>query len=340
MKQRSFLMRSGLRLSAVLALALLVSACVPSGVANISPNGGKLAIVNNSDLYVYSQDGSGPDFYAFLPDSRFEPALSPDGTAIVFVDRGGRLTYQPLDGSPSRVLLPNSVSDPGPGAISFLPDGHLLFIEVTSTSDRDLRIFDVSNGQTLLHLSGIGEFFIDSQIIKPRTTTSLVSPYSIGRIDASQVTQFNLVLLPSTCQVDTKACYYSYTADTTGFHDNGPLPRIYDTDAQIFLSRRVEDDLTSGVLSPDGKHVILRMRSIVDPQGSQSLYLLDLTTNDPPVILVDNALGRPDYSVAPGGTQIAYEERINGVAFVRLYNLATGERSDLGPGTLDPQWWK
>jgi hypothetical protein len=128
--------------------------------------------------------------------------------------------------------------------------------------------------------------------------------------------------------------------DASGFHDNGPLGRVYDTDTQIFLSRRIDDDVTSGELTPDGKHLMLRMRSIVDPQGSQSLYLLDLTTSDPPVIMVDNEVGRPDYSIAPGGSQIAYEERINGVAFVRLYNLSTGERADLGPGTLDPQWWK
>ena len=328
-----------LRFGAVLFIAsLCLSACIPSGVADISPNGERLAIVNSNDVYVYSKGGQGPDYYAFLADTRYEPVLAPDGNAVVYVDRGGRLTYQPIGGTP-RVLIPNSVSQPGPGVISFLPDGRLLFFNAGSTFDRDLYIFELTNGQTLLRLTGISQVFIGVNAIETKKSSTFVSPYAAGRIDLSQLQQFNLVMLPTACLIETKTCFFSYTFDASGFHDNGPLPRVYDTDTQIFFSRRIDDDLTSGVLTPDGKNLVLRMRSISNADSAQSLYLVDLTSNAPPVAIVENEPGRPDYSISPDGSVIAYEESINGVAFVRLYNLATGERTDLGPGSLDPQWW-
>jgi hypothetical protein len=322
-----------------LIASLFISSCIPSGVADVSSNGDKLAIINSNDLYIYSKDGQGPDYYSFLTDTRYEPALSPDGQAVVYVDRGGRLTYQTLDGSLPRLLLPNSISQPGPGVLTFLPDGHLMFYNASSTFDRDLRIFDLASGQTLTHLTGLSQAFVDVEAIRIKKSSSLVSPYGVGRIDASQLEQFNLVLLPTACLIDSKTCFFSYSVDANGFHDNGPLGRMYDTDTQIFFSRRIDDDLTSGVLTPDGTHLVLRLRSIVNPQDAQSLYVVDLTNNAPPVAIVENETGRPDYAISPSGTEIAYEESINGVAFVRLYNVATGERTDLGPGSLDPQWW-
>lgn len=328
------------RAAGMLAAGLILAACMPSGVADVSSDSQRLAVINNNDLYVYSKDGSGPDYYVFLTDTRYEPVLTPDGTAVIYVDRGGRLTYQVLAGGPPRLLLPNSVSFPGPGVLTFLPDGKLLFYNAASNFDRSLRIFDLSDGHTTVHLTGISQVFVSAAVVQPKKSSSLVSPYGAGRIDASRVDQVQLVLLPTVCLVDSKTCFYSYTLDASGFHDNGPLGRVYNTDTQIFFSRRIEDDLTSGVLTPDGKHLLLRLRSIVDPQNAQSLYLLDLTNNAPLVAIVENGAGRPDYSISPDGSLIAYEERINGVAFVRLYNVGTGDRADLGPGTLDPQWWK
>jgi hypothetical protein len=320
-----------------LAVSLFIASCMPSGVADIAPNGERFALINSNDLYVYSKDGQGPDYYAFLTDTRYEPVLSPDGSAVVYVDRGGRLTYQPIGGTP-RVLIPFSVSQPGPGIISFLPDGHLMFFNAGSTFDRDLYIFELTNGQTILRLTGISQVFISSSAIETKKSSTLVAPYAVGRIDLSQLSEVHLVMLPTACLLDAKTCFFSYTVDASGFHDNGPLPRMYDTDTQIFFSRRIGDDLTSGVLTPDGKYLLLRMRSISN-SDAQSLYLVDLTSNNPPVIIVENELGRPDYSISPDGNLIAYEESINGVAFVRLYNISTAERTDLGPGSLDPQWW-
>jgi Tol biopolymer transport system component len=333
-----FLVR--LRAALLLAAGMALAACIPSGVAGVSSDSKRLAIVNNNDLFVYSKDGSGPDYYAFFTDTRYSPALAPDGKAIVYVDRAGRLTYQPLDGRTPRLLLPNSISNPGPGLLTFLPDGTLLLYNTTAALDRDLRIFELVNGQTTVHLTGISQIFVGANVIKPKKTGSQVSPYAAGRIDASRADQVNLVVLPTACLLDSKTCFFSYTLDARGFHENGPLARTYDTDTQIFFSRRVSDDLTAGVLTPDGKHLVVRLRSLISPEKSQSLYLLDLTNNAPPVALVENAAGRPDYAISPDGKQIAYEESINGVAFVRLYNLATGDRTDLGPGSLDPQWWQ
>ncbi|MEK6572994.1 MAG: WD40 repeat domain-containing protein [Chloroflexota bacterium] len=322
------------------ALALLVAACVPSGVADLSATGGKLALINSNDLYVISEGEQEIDFYTFFPDARYRPALAPDGSAIAYVDRGGRLTYQPLNGDKPRVLIPQQIGRPGPGLLTFLPNGQLLLFDAGSTFDRYIRVFDVKNGQTTLWLTGINQVFFSAAAVETKASSSQLTTYAAGRIDASRLQQFNFVLAPTTCLTVEKTCFYSYSADANGSKDNGLLPRVYDTDAQIFFSRRIDDDVTSGLLTPDGKHILLRLRSIVSPDSAQNLYLIDLTSNDPPVPLVENAFGRPDYAVSPDGRMIAYEQTINGVAFVRIYNVLTGERTDLGPGTFDPQWWR
>ncbi|MBM4422543.1 MAG: hypothetical protein FJ030_04015 [Chloroflexi bacterium] len=313
---------------------------MPSGVADFAAKGGRMVILNSNDLYVLSKDDPDTDFYTFFPDSRYRPVLSPDGSALAYVDRGGRLTYQPLDGSAPRVLISQPIGRPGPGMLTFLPDGHLLLFDASSTADRYIRVFDVTDGQTTLWLTGINHVFVSVDAVETKVAPTQVTPYGVGRVDASKVEKFNFVLVPTTCLTEEKTCFYSYTADSGGIQDNGLLPRVYDTDSQIFFSRRVNDDLTAGLLTPDGTHLVLRLRSIVSPDSAQSLYVINLASNEPPVPLIENAFGRPDYSIAPDGSVIAYEETINGVAFVRLFNVATGERTDLGPGTFDPQWWR
>lgn len=320
---------------------LSLAACMPSGLADVSANGQKFAIVNSNDLYVYSTDSEEVAFYNFFSDTRYSPALSADGSGLAFVDRGGRLIYQPLNGDKPRQLLPQSINQPGPGALSFLPDGTLLFVNSGNVGN-DLRIFDVTTGQTLTWQQGISHIFVSATVLESREAPTALNQNGVGHVNASKLDHFNLVLLPITCSPDleNQACFYSFTADTSGFHFNGQLGRSYTTDTQIFFSRRISDDLTSGVLTPDGTHLVLRVRSIANPNESQSVYLFDLNTNDPPVTLVENGEGRPDYSISPDGQFIAYEEMINGVDFVRLYNVATGDRTDLGPGSLDPQWWQ
>jgi len=333
--------KNGLRAMLFIICLLSLAACMPSGLADVSANGQKFAVVNNNDLYVYSADTEEIAFYNFFVDTRYSPALAPDGSALVFVDRGGRLIYQPFNGDKPHQLLPQSINQPGPGALSFLPDGTLMFIN-SGNLGNDLRIFDVATGQTVTWQQGISHIFVNADVLAPREAPTGLTRNGVGHVNTSRLDRFNLVLLPITCSPDleNQACFYSFTADATGFHFNGQLGRSYTTDTQIFFSRRVSDDLTSGLLTPDGTHLVLRVRSVANPNESQSLYLFDLNTNDPPVALVENAAGRPDYTISPDGQFIAYEEMINGVAFVRLYNVATGDRSDLGPGSLDPQWWQ
>lgn len=334
--------QSALRFGATLFIvSLFIVSCMPSGVADISANGQKFAVVNSNDLYVYSIDSEEVAFYNFFPDTRYSPALAPDGSGLAYVDRGGRLIYQPLDGSPAHQLLSQSINQPGPGALAFLPDGSLLFVNA-GTIGNELRVFDVSNGQTLSWQQGISHIFISAAALEQREAPTNLNQYGIGHVTTSTLDKVDIVLLPVSCSPDlaNQACFYSFTADANGFRFNGQMGRSYTTDTQIFFSRRLDDDLTSGLLTPDGTHLVLRVRSIANPDSSQSLYLFDLNTNDAPVALVENGEGRPEYAVSPDGQFIAYEEMINGVAFVRLYNVATGDRTDLGPGSVDPQWWQ
>ncbi len=332
----------GLRITVyclLITISLFLSACLASGVTDVSNPNGRAAIINNTDLYVVSKDSQKIDFYGFRPDIRFQPIFAPDGSAIFYVDLGHRLLRQPLDGSPSQILL-NRVGSPGPGAITFLPDGQLFIFDTGLNDDRYVRVLNVSTGQTSTHLTGINQIFISANALRPKTPPLGVDQASTARLETSRLDSFQVVFLPTVCLIPEKTCFYAYTADAGGFKAQGQMARVYDADTQLLFVRRVDNDITSGLLTPDGRYVILRVRSLGAGGAAQSLYLIDLTTNDPPIPLVENAPGRPKYVVSPDGTVIAYEATINNVSHLRLYYLATGDRTDLGPGTLDPQWWE
>jgi hypothetical protein len=334
-------MTLGIRFLSFVVCGFFVAACMPSGIANISIDGQRFAVVNGNDLYVYASDNPEIVFYNFFPDLRYTPALSADGSALVYVDRGGRLMYQVLNGGERpRQLLPNPINQQGLGVFTFLPDGNLLMFNASSSFDHDLRIFEPTSGQTMQWITGISQVFVSGNIIQQRQAPTAANEFGVGHVNASVVDSLQIVLIPNNCLTEDERCFYSYTIDANGFHDNGPLLRQYTDELQILLTRRVDDDLTSGIVTPDGKHLILRMRSFANPSESQSIYLMDLNTNDPMIPIIENGPAHPDYALSPDGQFIAYEETINGVAFVQILNIATGDRTDLGPGTLDPQWWQ
>lgn len=320
------------------AVCLLATACLASGVTDLSGPQGRVVALNNSDLYVISKDDQIIDFYGFRPDTRYEPIFSPDGEAVFYVDLGHRLIRQPLNGGRPEVWL-TQVGSPGPGAMTLLPNGQLFLVDTGFNNDRSARFINLSDGRTTVYLTGLNQIFISAAAIKPKSPPVAANIYAAARIEASELSAFQIVVSPITCLIENRQCFFSYTVDAGGLHDNGQMARTYEATLQFLLARRVADDVTSGLLTADGRFLILRARSTVSPDFAQSLYVIDLTTNDPPVPLVEN-VPRPDYAVSPDGTVIAYEERIEDVSYVRLYNLTTGERTDLGEGTLDPQWWK
>ncbi|MBI5349444.1 MAG: hypothetical protein HZB77_09050, partial [Chloroflexi bacterium] len=139
-----------------------------------------------------------------------------------------------------------------------------------------------------------------------------------------------------------KNYFYLYSGEEKGFVYNQTLPRVLDYNDQVLLSRRVQDDVTSGLLTADAKWLIIRVRSGVPLGIATSLYAINLMFNEPvaPIILDVPVTRRINYALSPSGHFIAYEEVINGVTHVQLHNLDTNQKTSLGIGTLDPKWWK
>ena len=99
-------------------VSLFISSCVPNGLSSVAKSGGRVAVVSDRDVYVVSAASPEIAYYYFRPDTRYAPAISPDGKSIVFVDQQRRLIRQSLDGTEPKVLVP-LVGFPGPGAFSF-----------------------------------------------------------------------------------------------------------------------------------------------------------------------------------------------------------------------------
>ncbi|MEK7275724.1 MAG: hypothetical protein AAB427_00105, partial [Chloroflexota bacterium] len=306
-----------------------IASCASSGVSNLAATGGHIAVISRDDLYVISNTEPDIAFYAFRPDTRFAPALTPDGKSVIYVDISHRLLRQPLDGTSAKVLWPppgtRGVGLPGPGALAFLPNGDLFFLDTRSNDKRYVMIMDTETGVVSQQIEDIEQVFVTSSALKPKPAPSLAS----ARIEAGEPGQFRVVF-------QAKTFLYLYSATADGFVFDGQLPRVLSVEDQIFLTRRVENDVTSGLLTADGKHVILRLRVRFD--RTQSLYALDLTSDAPPVPLVEDAPGHPDYAVAPDGDWVAYEETVDGVPQVQIYNVVTGEKRTMGVGAVDPGW--
>jgi hypothetical protein len=338
-RSRSF---RGLCLTFHFLLFFLIASCVPAGVADLTASGEHMAIVSDGDLYVVP--GTSPEitFYARRPDTRFAPILTPDGEAVIYVDQLRNLVRQPLDGSEPATLF-KQVGLPGPGAIVYLPGDELLLLDSSfqTTGERFVKILDAETGiESQPAITGIEQIFVTANALDVKAGGSLTNPFNAARIEADEPGQLKVVFRAKTCLIADQTCLYLYSADAEGFVFKEQLPRSLKTDMILLLARRPQDDVTGGLLTADGKHLILRVRDGVPIGSAYSLYAIDLTNNNPPVPLVKDALRRPDYAIAPDGNWVAYELVTNNISQVMLYNFDTGAITSVGTGAFDPQWWK
>lgn len=326
---------------ALFIVSLLIAACVPTGVADLDNTGQHTVIVDEGDVYVVDRDTAAIEFYARRPDIRYTPALTPDGTGLVYVDQLHQLVNQPLDGSPPTVLL-KAVGLPGPGAVTLLPDGQVLVIDSSSNApnERYAAIVNPFTGnEEQGRLTGIDQVFITASALKIKVGP-ITNPYDSARIDTGEPGRFKAVFEGDPCLITERTCLYLYSGEADGFKFVEQLGRALDVSFLLLLSRRPADDVTGALLTADGKHLVLRLRD-GNPIGSTfSLYAIDLTNNDPPVILVQNALRRPDYAIAPEGNLVAFEAVAGNVSAIKLYDFDSKQTTTLGTGAFDPQWWK
>lgn len=333
--------RASRALCSLFIASLFIASCVPSGVADLDSAGQRAVVVSEGDVYVLDRDTAAVEFYARRPDVRYTPALAPDGQSLVYVDQLHQLVSQPLNGGPPTVLI-KSVGLPGPGAVTFLPDGQVLVIDSSSAApnERYAAIVNPFTGNEAQgRLTGIDQVFITASALKIKTGP-LTNPYNSARIDTGEPGQFKAVFEGDPCLITERTCLYLYSAEADGFKFVEQLGRALDVSFLLLLSRRPSDDVTGALLTADGKHLVLRVRD-GNPIGSTfSLYAIDLTNNEAPAILVQNALRRPDYAIAPEGNLVAYEEVSGNVASIKLYDFDSKQTTTLGTGAFDPQWWR
>ncbi len=311
-----------------------IASCVPAGVSDLSSRSGQIAIINKDDLYVISATGPDITYYAARPDKDFTPLLTPDGKSVVYVEQFRRLVRQPLDGGPVKELL-RVAGFPGPGAMTFLPNGDLFFLDTRSNGKHYFRILNAETGViSPQNADDIDQVFVTANSLKLKTSAP-GAPLTAARLVADTPGQFKVVF-------QAGPYYYLYSAEAHGLVFNGALPRVPGPQDQILLANRVEDDVTSGLLTPDGDYLILREKSGIPAGSAQSLLAIDLTSDAAPVVLLkDIPASQPiHYAVAPAGDRVAFEEVVNGQSQIRIYDLSTGHSATLGPGAIEPQWWK
>ena len=310
-----------------------IASCVPAGVSDLSSRSGQIAIINKDDLYVVSATGPNITYYASRPDKDFTPLLTPDGKSVVYVEQFRRLVRKPLDGGPVKELL-RVAGFPGPGAMTFLPNGELFFLDTRSNGKRYFVILNADTGVISQQVEDIDQVFVTANSLKLKTSAPGAPP-TAARLVADTPGRFKMVF-------QAGQYYYLYSAEADGLVFNGARPRVVGQQDQILLANRVDNDVTSGLLTPDGDYLILREKTGIPAGSAQSLLAIDLTSDAAPVVLLkDIPASQPiHYAVAPAGDRVAFEEVVNGQPQIRIYDLSTGQSATLGPGAIEPEWWK
>jgi Tol biopolymer transport system component len=104
------------------------------------------------------------------------------------------------------------------------------------------------------------------------------------------------------------------------------------------LAGRDQNDITSGVVSPDGSKLAFRTRVGTNPNYFYGLYVLDLATNTGSFVqLVNNAPFRVLYAFSPDSTGLVYESNIDGRS-VWIANSDGSSARKLADGASLPDW--
>ncbi len=255
----------------------------------------------------------------------FDVSLSPFGDTLAYVRQDTFGVYtQPATGGPASLLFTLPVS-PSQGILSFIPSGEVLVLFQEVSGSYTLNVFSPAGGDPKVSVPGISQAFVAQAALKPRRGSNggefMLKPYGLSAINMVLAVGGELRL---------------YSAGAGGFVGPTLLPRSVDATLQGLLALRPADDVTSGLLSADGRRLLLRTR---DGAG-HGLYAVNLDVTSGPVALVTGAGSPPGYTFAPATATgpAAHQAVYEAGGGLTLYDFDTGVSTRLTEGAFSPGW--
>jgi Tol biopolymer transport system component len=314
----------------LLLAALLLAACNQEGVAAFSPNNDRVALVHKvgDQLRLYTTDSNGGNVVQIEPNiaAGFDVSFDPLGTRILYAIAGNVCVSNAGGGGRScPVTIPNV---PG-GFLAYLPNGD--YILVYRQGDKWLmQAYHPGQGAPFKQEANVDHFFLAADAYKVKRGTNGAEWYLAPYDKPSGQQNLRWVIVRG-----NQAIMYNAAGSLEG---PTPLPRDVNAAVQNALKDRDQNDITSGVISPDGTKMAFRTRVGSNPNYTYGLYALDLSTNAGSFVqLVSNANFRIQFAFSPTGQELVYESNADG----RSVWLAGGDGTlarKLADGASLPEW--
>lgn len=310
----------------LILISLFLVACNREGVAGFSPDNRFVAVITNSgQLYTTNLDGTVVNVIEPRGiNTNFDVSFDPASNRILYVSQNS-ICSALVNGTERLCPWLDMPAGATAGFLSFLPNGNFILVYQEGNQGH-MRIYQ-SNGALIpqLNQGDIDHIFATANSYQVKRgsegTEWFVTPH---RATPQQPVRWAIIQ-------GTRVRLYNASTTLEGPSDLGNLSE----NAVNLLQRRDIADMTSGLLSPDGSKVLLR---IEDPQQRFNLYLIDLAVaNSNPVTLVTNANFRVQYGFSPDGQEIVYESNVGGTS-VWIANADGSNPRNLADNASFPDW--
>jgi hypothetical protein len=322
MMRRVFLSQTPMISVLLLLGAWLWAGCAPSGIVRMSPQNQWGVVADADGLVILARDGQQrriSDSY----NARYGVIFSQDGLTAVFVDTNGAVQRVTVtNGTP--IAYPNLSISPDQGALLPLPNDQFLILDTTETEEVVAQVVAIENGQILNRTEGIGQVFVSAGAVTAIQTSPAESHWHAPDLPSGAL---KLVFQA----VDAPEYLYLFAADADGFAMQAALPRLLNADDLEILANRVADDPRSGLLTAEGRYLLLHTFA----DDVYQLWVLDLQADTPARLLVADSAQPVAFLVAPDKPQVSYQTE-NGQ--VEITDLPSGLITQLPLGAEMQGW--
>ncbi len=303
-------------------LSVFLAACGGVGISGYSATSELVTIVDFDGLYAVSQADGAVIYLSDDVNPHYGTLVIDD--LIVFVDSDGRLLTVPSTGGDATELREERVS-PDSGFIFALPSKEVLLLdERVVGGNRYAQVIDPTTGQIVNQIEGIAGVFIADAAIVERTNEA--GWYTPALADG----QLRLIFQAE----DDPDLLFLYSAYRDGFAFDEVLPRELSENDRALLDLRNLTDLRSGVLTPDGRNLILHTETESAPI-THGLWLLPLDSDAPARNLYTGLGEPPDFAVSPLANQVAYT---SSAGVLEILDIDSGTVTQLPAGAIAPDW--
>ncbi len=311
-----------LKRALLIVFSTVLAACGGVGVSSYSATSDLVTIVDFDGLYAVSQDGESEIYLSDDVNPHYSSLVIDN--QVVFVDSDGQLLAVAPTGGDTALIREERLS-PDSGFIFALPSNEVLILdERVLGGTRYAQVIDPATGQIVNQIEGIaGVFITDAAVVaRPNEEGWYTPPLADG--------QLKLIFQAE----DDPDLLFLYSADTTGFEFVDVLPRELSEDDQALLALRNLTNLRSGVLTPDGRYLVLHTETETAPI-THGLWLIPLGSDAPARNLYTGLGTPPDFAVSPLDNQIAYR---SSAGVLEVLDIETGTVTQLPAGAEAPDW--